>query len=215
MSVQDKFIYVFDPLCAWCYAFGKLSVSPLNETYGERAPFDVYVGGLYVGDRTGLLSEVSPNYADGIRAIEAETGFTFSSEFVERVLQNPQEYEMNSEYSGAAFAWLKQHVPSRQVEIAHRIQGLFFEKGLSLSDANSYRELVEDLGLNFEPFKAVFYSPEVLNLARQQFIYSYQLGIRSFPSLVFVHGKSGELLAQGFRSFLQLDGIMKENFYKV
>ncbi|GGH67910.1 DsbA family protein [Phaeocystidibacter marisrubri] len=215
MRETRKFIYVFDPLCAWCHVFGEKVIAPLQEAYGDFAQIDIFAGGLYVGDRVGLLGSIAANYPQAIAEIEAHAGYEFSDAFKENVLSRLDEFEMNSEHSGAAFAWLKQHVPERQVEIAHGIQKLFFEEGLSLSDAYSYRELVEGLGLNFEPFKAVFYSPETVNLVRQQYIYAHQLGVRSFPSLIYVHGSKGELLAQGFREFLQIDSIMKENFYRM
>lgn len=215
MRETRKFIYVFDPLCSWCHVFGEKVIAPLQETYGDFAPIDIFAGGLYVGDRVVLLENISPNYPQGIAEIEKHAGYEFSDAFKENVLSHLNEFEMNSEHAGAAFAWLKQHVPEKQVEIAHGIQQIFFDKGLSLSDAHSYRELVESLGLNFDPFKAVFYSPETVNLVRQQYIYAHQLGVRSFPSLIYVHGTQGELLAQGFREFLQIDSIMRENFYKL
>lgn len=215
-STSDKqFIYVFDPLCSWCYAFGEKTLKPLIGKYGEQIPFEVISGGLHIGDRVGLLENVSLNYEQSLEQVSRTTGVDFGQEFRNRVLMNPHEFEMNSEYPSAAFAWLKQHVPGRQAEIAERIQRCFFEDGKSLGDAETYRELVKDLGLNFEPFKSIFYNPDSLGLAHQHFATVYKMGIRSFPALIYVHDRHGELLAQGYREFSQIEKNLQEIFYRV
>lgn len=204
---NKQYIYVFDPLCAWCNAFAS-ELSQLHAAHPH--PIEVLVGGLYVGDRTGVLPEVHPEYLAHLQEVEGKVPGSIGEPLLKAVAERPSDFMMDSMPPSVAFSWLKQHAPHRQFEVAHRIQDLFFKEGKSLGTVENYRPIVEDLGLNFDPFASIFFNPDSEKLAHQQMVTAHKMGLQNFPSLVYVHDRQGELIAQGFREFVQMDRVLKE-----
>ena len=73
MNNQEKttVLYVFDPLCGWCYGFSPVMVK-LNDNYKENVKFVVISGGMVVGDRIGPLGEKAGNPMNDPRALVRE-----------------------------------------------------------------------------------------------------------------------------------------------
>jgi putative protein-disulfide isomerase len=60
MSAQERpeIIYVFDPLCGWCYGFSPV-IKQAYDTYKDKADFKVITGGMIIGDQISPIGKMA------------------------------------------------------------------------------------------------------------------------------------------------------------
>lgn len=60
MSAEERseIIYVFDPLCGWCYGFSPV-IKQAYDSYKDKADFKVLAGGMVIGDQIGPIGRIS------------------------------------------------------------------------------------------------------------------------------------------------------------
>ncbi len=74
----------------------------------------------------------------------------------------------------------------------------FYVEGQDPKVADFYASICASLALDFAEFRAVFDSPEALQVVQQEFIRCRQWGVRSFPILLLERNGKTEPLAEGF-----------------
>lgn len=216
MSEYEKptILYVFDPLCGWCFGFSKTVVN-IFETFKNKAHFEVLSGGLILGDRVGTFAKTYPQIVESIQRVEDLTGTHFGEGFKSGLGADLEGYHLDSYPPTRAFAILKAARPDIQVIIAHEIQDLFYVEGKDLNIPETYRGLCEAIGVDYSQFLEAFDSDSSKHAAEQNFTMSYKIGIRSYPTLVWIHGEKGELLAQGYRSEPEIVEILQDFLTKL
>ncbi|MTI30926.1 DsbA family protein, partial [Xanthovirga aplysinae] len=90
--MKPKFIYVFDPLCGWCYSFSPV-VKKIHDYYQEAADFSVLSGGMRVGSNVGPIYEMAPIINPGMPRIKELTGVEFGSNFKELLQEGSYRYD--------------------------------------------------------------------------------------------------------------------------
>ena len=83
---KPTLLYVYDPLCGWCYGFSPV-MQRLHETFHEQIQFEVLSGGMVLGDRAGPIGQVAPYISWAYKHVEERCGVKFGADFLEGVLK--------------------------------------------------------------------------------------------------------------------------------
>ena len=78
--MKPKIIYIYDPLCGWCYGFSPV-IRKLEQEYSESIDFDILSGGMVIGDREGLIGDKADYILSVIPRLEEYTGVTMGEAY--------------------------------------------------------------------------------------------------------------------------------------
>lgn len=174
-------IYVFDSYCGWCYGFG-----PAIRERAARDDIFVEVrhGSLFGGDRAASLGAFA-HIPQANARIAALTGARFGEGY-QRLLESG-EVVLNSDHAARGLAALRSVVGSeRDVDAAGALQQAFYQEGLSLSEADTYRWIAGLLGADPDRVVAAFEDADVAAAARAEQAWVDAAGIGHYPTLLAV-----------------------------
>ena len=196
-------IYIADPMCSWCYGFGKTMDALLAEP-GDAAPLQLAL--LMAGLRPYTSEPLAPGRADEIfghwRHVHEATGLPF--------VQAP-----NTSLHEAGFVYdtepaSRAVVSVRALSAKHvwhyfkDVQRAFYADARNVTRSEVLADLAEPLGLPRDKFLEAFESEAMHAATRQDFAQSQAWGIRGFPALVAEHAGGLHLVAQGY---LPIEGL--------
>src|SRR5574343_503877 len=78
---KEKIIYVYDPMCGWCFGFGKV-MGEFFEEYKDSFEFDVMSGGMVVGAREGEVGDFADYILGAYKRVEDYSGMTFGEPYL-------------------------------------------------------------------------------------------------------------------------------------
>ncbi len=212
MEVADKpiFLYVFDPLCGWCYGFHPV-LNRITEEYKDRFEFQVISGGMVRGDRVGPIGEVAPYIRNAYQTVEQRTGVKFGEGFLTGILEKGEAI-FASEPPAKAMIVLKQHVPTRQIAIANAIQEAIYDQGVEPALAISYAGVARKFGVDPQTMIAQMDSDLVHQFMEEEFETSAQLGVQGFPTVFLLTQTHRFLLARGYVPYEDLEQAIGQAF---
>ena len=215
---KPQIMYVFDPLCGWCYGFSPV-IKQLKDNYGDVFDFKAYVGGMILGDRVGTINEKFAFLKEGaIEQVEQTTGVMFGEAFKTNMLDKG-DYIVNSEPPSIALTILREANPDKHVEIAHDVQKALYWEGKSFNELETYLPFADKYNVDRDEFSQKYQNPEYLRQIYGEFDMVQQLGVQGYPSVVVVAGEKGYLIARGYQSYEQisqtLEKIQKDKLQQV
>lgn len=206
---KPQVMYIFDPLCGWCYGFSPV-IKKLKEEFQEVFDFKAYTGGMVLGDRVGTIAEKFKFLQDGaVENVEKTTGVQFGDAFKTNMLEKG-DYIVDSEPPSIAFTSLRALAPNQEVDIAHDMQKALYLEGKSFNEAETYLELADKYNIKREEFQAVYEAPEAKARAYSEFQMVQQLGINGYPTVVVIIGEQGYLVARGYQPYEQISATLKK-----
>ncbi len=179
-------VYVMDAYCGWCWGFSQRMVE-FEAANRHRVDFTAIAGGLFVDDRAKSLASY-PHIPEANERIARLTGAVFGLAYKNRL--DDGNLVMNSLNAGAGLAVLRAQAPDRAVHWAHELQAAFYSRGLSLSDPVTIAGIAAANGLDEAGVLRDLKSGTGEVQARADFALARQLGVASYPSLLFVDGDS-------------------------
>jgi putative protein-disulfide isomerase len=199
---KPQLMYVYDPLCGWCYGFSPV-VEQLKNKYAGKVTWQIYSGGLAIGERAVPVKEKFRYIKGALQTVEQTTGVTFGEGF--RQLLEEGQYIYNSEPPCIALTVVKSLQGKDPLAFAHDLHHVFFYEGKSLNDLETYLPLVGKQGIDKDTFRAHFQSDTAKRQTYEEFKFVQDIGISGYPALVFVKGEQGYLLARGYQKYDLLD----------
>ena len=207
-----RFIYIYDPLCGWCYGFTPV-IQELQERSNGSMEFDILSGGMIVGDNRHTFSSMTAFIQREHTNVEAMTGVKFGHAFLEKLL--PSEEIMDSEKPSIALTVFKQYQPENVITFAHDMQVALNYQGQSLNNDSTYRLLIRKFSLPEDEFISRLQDEHYRYETHQEFQLVQNWGITGFPAAILDTGKQLYLCARGFTPLDRLeqtiDNILKED----
>lgn len=197
LALNKKLIYVFDPLCGWCYGFSPV-VKQLYDATKRRAQWDILAGGMVVGERVGPIGRISEFLKQALPRVEGTTGIHFGEAFTTEVLERGTLILSSVEPSRALQA-VKALAPDRAMAYAAGLQKALYEEGrdvTSLGVLGDVAESVRIVGFELEYMKVETYEQTL-----DEFQLVNQMGITGFPTLVGVDGEHTRVFSRGWAPF--------------
>jgi putative protein-disulfide isomerase len=201
-----KLIYVGDPMCSWCYGFGK-EMTELANMHPDLL-LEIIVGGVRAG-ATDILDDSGKQFRLAHwERVEQNSGLPFNR----AALLARENFVYDTEPVCRAVVAARQIAPEANLlDVFRALQHGFYVDG---RDTTSGRELAEiaaaalqEQGYDVSPdaFWNVWRAPETVTATRADFVRARALGVRSFPALLLETGDSIVEVSPGYAHAKQLD----------
>jgi putative protein-disulfide isomerase len=205
-----KLIFAGDPMCSWCYGFGKelTALMALHPTL----PLQILVGGVRAG-ATDLLDDSGKQFRLAHWArVEQASGLPFNRDaFMAR-----ENFVYDTEPICRAVVATHRLAPAAdQLAVFRALQHAFYVDGLDTTDGDVLAEVgVKALALQgqvlpAQAFRAEWDLPATIAATAAEFAKVRALGVRSFPALLLeVDGQMVDI-SPGYAAVDRLDGQLK------
>ncbi|WP_280154939.1 DsbA family protein [Piscinibacter sp. XHJ-5] len=190
-------IYVADPMCSWCYGFGK-TVDALLADPGTAAPLQLalVMGGL----RPYTTEPLAPGRAEEIfghwKHVHEASGQPFAGA-PDTALHRPG-FIYDTERASRATVTVRSLWPQHVWRYFKAVQQAFYAEGRDVTQRDVLVDLAERLGLPRGNFEDAFDSEGLREATRADFAQSQHWGIRGFPALVAQAAGGLHLVAHGY-----------------
>lgn len=180
-----KLIFAGDPMCSWCYGFGK-ELTELTARHPEL-PLDILVGGVRAG-ATDLLDDAGKQFRLTHWArVEEASGLPFNRDaFVAR-----RNFVYDTEPICRAVVVAQRLAPAAdQLAVFRALQRAFYVDGLDTTDGDvlavaAVTELArQGVPLPASAFRTEWDGQATIAATAGQFAQVRAMGIRSFPALL-------------------------------
>jgi putative protein-disulfide isomerase len=180
-----KLIFVGDPMCSWCYGFGK-ELSALTARHPEL-PLEILVGGVRAG-ATDLLDDSGKQFRLTHWArVEENSGLPFNRKaFLAR-----ENFVYDTEPVCRAVVTARRLAPQADhLQVFRALQNAFYVDGLDTTDGAVLAQVavaaLEKMGhsLAAAAFHVEWSTPATIAATSAEFAQVRKMGIRSFPALL-------------------------------
>jgi putative protein-disulfide isomerase len=200
-----QLIFVGDPMCSWCYGFGKELSAVLQAR--PDLPLQIVVGGLRAGG-SEVLDEAGKQFRLTHWArVEAASGLPFNRE----ALMARKGFVYDTEPICRAVVAARNIAPEAPLlDVFRALQHAFYVDGLDTTDPETLaRVTAQALTVAGHPATAQavldqYQSTATIEEAREDFRKARRWGINSFPALLMEVGDELYSVAPGYRSAAEL-----------
>ena len=198
-------IYVGDPMCSWCYGFGKELSAVLESEPGLS--LQIVVGGLRAGG-TEVLDEAGKRFRLTHWArVEVASGLPFNRE----ALMARKGFVYDTEPICRAVVAARLIAPGApQLDVFRALQRAFYVDGLDTTDpATLARVTAEALTAaghrtSAETVLEKYQSAPTIAATRDDFALARRWGISSFPALLMATNEELHLVVPGYASAAEI-----------
>jgi putative protein-disulfide isomerase len=206
-----KLVYVGDPMCSWCYGFGK-ELTQLRATH-PALELEIVVGGLRAGG-TEILDDAAKQFRlQHWARVEAASGLPFNREaFVAR-----QGFVYDTEPVCRAVVAARRLAPQSDLLAVFRaFQHAFYAEGRDTTDGKQLADIgaaeLQRQGHDISAAGFLYTWREAATIAETHadFARTRKLGVSSFPSLLLDTGDGVRDVSPGYANAEQLDQLLSE-----
>lgn len=190
-------IYVADPMCSWCYGFGK-PLDALLADPQDSAPLQLalVMGGLRPFTTEPITPERAKELAGHWHHVEEASGQPFARS-PDTAIERPG-FVYDTEPASRATVTVRSHWPRLVWRYFKAVQHAFYAQALDVTDPAVLADEAEKLGIARAEFAQAFASQAMRDATLADFQQTQQWGIRGFPALIAEHGDHLHLVGNGF-----------------
>ncbi|MDX2189155.1 MAG: DsbA family protein [Bacteroidota bacterium] len=207
-KMKPKIVYVFDPLCGWCYGFTPV-VQKLKEKYADQYDFEVISGGMVIGDRVSPITNIAPYISNAYKRVEEYTGVKFGDNFLKNTLWNDT-LLMDSYPPSLALEVFKSKLEHHSIDFAHDLQSAFYYDGIPINNKDIFSKLALKYGFNQEEFVHYFDNQEFKQKTIVSFKKSANLGVNGYPTLILMKEDKPTVLTRGYTGFAEIEKLLNK-----
>lgn len=198
---KPKIIYVYDPMCGWCYGFSPV-IKEIENEYKQKFNFEIISGGMVVGDREGPIGDFADYILSAYKRVESTTGIKFGEPYLD--LLKKKDYFSSSVKPSIALSYIKEIKPEISISFAYDMQKRLYFDGKLLHENESYLPLLEKYQINKEDFFKAIESDFYKTKAFEDFNTSRKLDVRGFPSVILFKDGKYQFITSGYTSKKEL-----------
>lgn len=201
-----KLIYIADPMCSWCYGFGK-EMSALAQRHPELS-IEIIAGGLRPGG-TEKLDDAGKRFRLTHWArVEAASGLPFNREgFLAR-----QDFIYNTEPICRAFVAARRLAPQVDLlSVFRALQRGFYVDAVDTTDGPTLSLLAASAlteaghAIDAATFHQAWTAADTIAATSADFIRARGYGVNSFPALLLEQDGHVQTLSGGYASVDELE----------
>ena len=205
---MNTLIYVYDALCGWCYGFSPV-MQQLHEKNSKEMDFTVLSGGMVTGERVGPIGQVAGYISEAYKTVEAHSGVQFGDGFLNGILKEGKAI-FNSVPPGRALTVFKSYQPENAVAFASVLQKAIYFDGIEPENWEAYGKYAAQFGIEPRHFVLQMQQNQFEDETNAEFQQVAAWGIQGFPSVIMATPKKLYLLAQGYRSFEEMEEVIEQ-----
>lgn len=206
-----KLVYIGDPMCSWCYGFGK-ELAALTRQHPEL-PLQIIVGGLRVGG-TEVLDQAGKQFRLAHWArVGAASGLPFNREG----LMARENFIYDTEPICRAVVTARIIAPQADLlQVFRALQAGFYVDAADTTDAHILAALGAKAlaeaghGIDAAAFLAVWQAGTTIAATRDDFAIARHLGVRSFPALLLERDGLLEFIGSGYAAADELERLLQQ-----
>jgi putative protein-disulfide isomerase len=198
-------IFVADPMCSWCYGFGK-ELTQLTGAFPEF-PLQIVVGGVRAGDTEVMSEDMRQFRLSHWARVEKLSGLVFNR----KAFLALKDFVYDTEPVCRAFVTARKLAPTMdQLNLFRRLQDAFYVDGKDTTDgevlASVAAEALTQAGFAIRPqvFFDTWNQAATIAETRADFIKARQWGVSSFPQLLLETNGQLHSVAPGYAAFPEL-----------
>lgn len=201
-----KLVYVADPMCSWCYGFGK-EMTALMDMHPDLE-LDIVVGGVRAG-ATDILDDAGKAFRLGHwERVEASSGLPFNRE----ALLARENFVYDTEPVCRAVVAARKLAPQADLlSVFRALQRAFYVDGLDTTDGRVLSEVaaaaLAGLGhaVDADAFHAAWQAAATIAETQADFRKARAMGVRSFPALLLETAKGMVEVSPGYAHAADVD----------
>ena len=202
--MEEKLIYIADPMCSWCWGFSPV-IHKIKNKYKSALGFELILGGLRPGGGDPWTLEFKNFLRQHWEEVQKRSGQEFSFN-----LFSFPHFNYDTEPASRAVRVIRDLAPAMEFDFFSNIQRRFYKENQDPGDLAFYEPLVESLKIEWDTFVKEFQSEAYTLKTQQDFQKAARMSIRGFPSLVFQGKTELYLLTHGYSSFEQVEGRIEK-----
>ncbi len=192
--MNNQILYLFDPLCGWCYGFSQTMLK-FYEAFRTEYEFVAIPGGMIIGSRVGP-AKASRSYITGvIPRLETTTGVVFGEAYHQ--LLNSDTLFDSEPPSRALHAFRSFHF-EKAIEFAHAMQLAHFTEGKDYNNPQMYVELAKQFGIEEAAFMERYEDERIRQNVQMEFAWAKESGVQGYPTVVLRKDQKYYMLAHGY-----------------
>ncbi len=190
-SPESTLIYIGDPMCSWCYGVTN-ELAEVKEKFDGRLGFELVMGGLRPYN-TQKMSELKSFLAHHWEDVNKASGQQFKYEILDS-----ETITYDTEPPCRANVVVRQLAPKQAFAFFKATQKAFYLHNKNMHLAESYHDILKELGIDVAKFEELFASDEMKALTRRDFEQSAEWGVRGFPTLILRHNDKLTMITNGY-----------------
>ena len=195
--------YYYDALCGWCFGISDI-MDQVQEHYQDKIDIKVISGGLFVGDRSGLINKVAPHIAQGAyKTVESATGVKFGKRFLEGPLKTGN-MRLDSLPPAIALCIVKEIAPNKTLQFSAALNRAFYVDGCLPESIDTYTSCAKECGIPTDQLKAKMTDSVYRDLALVDFKYTSKQQVSCYPTLILETPENTYQLTNGQYSYQNL-----------
>ncbi|RZF90521.1 DsbA family protein [Pseudoalteromonas sp. CO302Y] len=171
-----KLIYVYDPMCSWCWGYRETWLK-LKEALGDKLAIEYKVGGLAPDSDEPMPKDMQQFLQQTWQRIEQQLGTKFNHDFWLKTQPRRSTYP-------ACRAVLVARQYNKELEMLYAIQKAYYLNAQNPSDISTLANLAEQIGLAKNTFITEIQSEKINSLLMNEINEVRSLPVQGFPSLV-------------------------------
>ncbi len=198
---KDKIIYVYDPMCGWCFGFGKV-MGDFHKEFKDSFEFDVVSGGMVVGEREGPIGDFADYILGAYKKVEEYSGMKYGQPYLDQL--KTKTLWSSSVKPSIALETFKSFNTKDVVEFSHAIQLAYFVDGKDLRVEEVYKKLIKPYGINEAEFNKKLNSEDMRKQTTDWFQTTANWGVTGYPMVILIRKGKYYAIAKGFTDLATL-----------
>jgi putative protein-disulfide isomerase len=207
MQAKDSILYVFDPMCGWCYGFSNI-IKQASQEYQDDFEFTILSGGMVVGEREGPIGDFADYILSAYKRVEELSGATFGEPYLNQL--KTKSIHTSSVIPSIALEVFKSYQPQLAISFASDLQKAYYLEGLDLRQDSVYIGLIQKYNLPEKEFLEKLHSEEFKEKAFAGFQESAQLGVQGYPAVIGIKDGKYYMLSNGFTDYKNLTSLFEK-----
>lgn len=180
-SPESVLIYVYDPMCSWCYGF-RPTWKALKSQLPEGLPVVSLLGGLADDSDVSMPEDMVKYLRRTWSQIESTCGVPFNHAYWDQIPLPPRTTFISCRAVIAA-----ERLAGRGEAFAERIQDAYYTEVQNVWDLNILCDLAEAFGFNRSSFADALVSDDVRAVHEEQRQLAERLQVKGYPSVLLIH----------------------------
>ena len=203
--MKREMIFVLDPMCSWCWGFAPV-IEEIRKTFSERYHISLVVGGLRTKGEM-VWDDASTAYLkQHWQEVAARTGQPF-----DETLFFKKEFEYDTYPACKAVVTVRELLgEDAAFAYLHTIQHAFYAQGIDITKPRLLYGYYEQLFGNSSKFAFMYGTERMETLMHHDFAKARSMGANAFPSIVIVDEDGHMVCQKGYRSFEEINRILKD-----
>ena len=180
-SPESVLIYVYDPMCSWCYGF-RPTWKALKSQLPEGLPVVSLLGGLADDSDVSMPEDMVKYLSRTWSQIESTCRVPFNHAYWDQTPPPPRTTFISCRAVIAA-----ERLAGRGEAFAERIQDAYYTEAQNVWDFNTLCDLAEAFGFQRSSFADALMSDDVRAVHDEQRQLAERLQVEGYPSVLLIH----------------------------